>query len=82
MAFEDRALGSMAWNVRGEPSPKGVTLSYDTANQRGLEFMFNKPLRDNRQQQDARALARAGFWTGPVGQVVRCQPRKVPCSGL
>jgi hypothetical protein len=35
MAFEDRGLGSVAQNVRGKPpSPKGVTLSYDTANPR------------------------------------------------
>jgi hypothetical protein len=60
MAFEDRGLGSVAQNVRGNPpSPKGVTLSYDTANQKGLEFTLNKPHRDNRQQQDARALGRS-----------------------
>ena len=76
MAFEDRSLGSVARNVRGEPSPKGVMLFYDTANQRAWEFISNKPLRDNRQEEDARALASAGSGRGPVSQGGTCDPRK------
>lgn len=73
MAFEDRLLGSVARDVRG-PSPKGVILSYDTANQRALKFISNKPLRDNRQEEDARAVVSAGSGRVPFSRGGSSEP--------